>query len=116
MIYHVNLKTSRQENRDNTTGVKLKNTKKDSRSEGDLRDTEDHSPYMVTRATDTQRQIPEILTGRIHSIPTLDRQESAHSIPLDTTLSVQEPGPPDVPQDPNKRLADVLPYMQTKPQ
>ena len=51
-----------QENRGNIAGLKTKFTNKDSRSVGDLRDTEDHGPYMVTGATDTERQIPEFLT------------------------------------------------------
>ena len=61
-----------QENTETNSGFKSKITKKDSRSVGDLRATRDGSPYMVTGATDTQWQIPEFLTGRIHSHPNLE--------------------------------------------
>ena len=71
---------------------------------------------MVTGATNPQRQIPDFLTGRIHSIPTLNRQELAHSISLDTALPVQEPEAPDVQQDPINRLRDALANLQNKPQ
>ena len=46
----------------------------------------DVSPYMVTGATELQQPIPEFLTGRIHSQPDLQRQQSTHDITLDTTL------------------------------
>ena len=46
---------------------KSKITKKDSRSVCGQRATQDSSPFMMTGATDTQRQIPEFLTGRVHS-------------------------------------------------
>ena len=61
-------------------------TKKDSRSACDLRDHTDNTPYMVTGANELQHPIPEFLTGRIHSHPDLQRQESAHDTTLDTTL------------------------------
>ena len=77
---------------------------------------EDVSPYMVTGATDTQQEITESPNGRIHSNPNFERQESAHNISLDTTLPVQEHVMPEIPQDPIKRLTDVLTYMQNKPQ
>ena len=64
----------------------------------DMRDTEDHRSYMVTGATDTQRQ------------------ESTHNVPLDTTLPAPEAEVPETPQDPNTRLADVLAYLQKKAQ
>ena len=70
---------------------------------------------LVTGATDTQRQIPEILTGRIHSHPKLERQESSHNVSLDTTLPAPEPEVPQTPQDPINRLADVLVNLQNKP-
>ena len=66
-------------------------TKKDSRSACDLRDHMDNVPYLVTGANELQQPIPEFLTGRIHSQPDLQRQESAHDTTLDTTLSVAEP-------------------------
>ena len=103
-----------QENRENASGPKIKITKKDSRSVGDLRDATGHGSYMVTGATDTQPQIPEFLTGRIHSIPNLERQQSTHNISLDTTLPAPEA--PEPPQDPFNRLADVLVNLQNKPQ
>ena len=67
-------------------GFKPKITKKDSRSGCNLGGTKNSGPYMVTGATDTQRQISEFLTGRVHSHPTLERQESNHNVSLDTTL------------------------------
>ena len=70
----------------------------------------------MTGATDTQRQIPEFLTGRIHSHPNLERQESSHNVSLDTTLPAPEPEVPQTPQDPLNRLADVLVNLQNKPQ
>ena len=97
-----------QENRENSSGLKSKITKKDSRSVGDLRDTAASSHYMVTGANETQQQIPEFLTGRVHSIPNLERQQSNHKVSLDTTLPAPQPGVPPTPQDPLNRLADVL--------
>ena len=60
-----------QENRDNASRPEIKIAIKDSRSVGDLGDTTGRGSYMVTGATDTQQQILEFLTGRIHSIPNL---------------------------------------------
>ena len=105
-----------QENRESAPGPKIKIAKKDSRSVGDLRDTMGHGSHMVTGATDTQPQIPEFLTGRIHSIPNLERQQSTHNISLDTTLPAPAPEAPEPPQDPFNRLADVLVNLQNKPQ
>ena len=65
-----------QENRKTTTGWERKLQRRILRSTGDLRDSENLGPFMVTGATDTQRQIPEFFTGRIHSHPNLERQES----------------------------------------
>ena len=109
------LSPNSQENRENASGPKIKITKKDSRSVGDLRDAMGHGSYMVTGATDTQPQIPEFLTGRIHSIPNLERQQSTHNISLDTTLPAPAPEAPEPPQDPFNRLADVLVNLQNKP-
>ena len=61
-----------QEKRENLSGLKSKMTKKDSRSVGDLSDTTGRGSYMVTGANEAQQQIPEFLTGRIHSIPNLE--------------------------------------------
>ena len=105
-----------QENRESAPEPKIKIAKKDSRSVGDLRDTMGHGSYMVRGATDTQPQIPEFLTGRIHSIPNLERQQSTHNISLDTTLPAPAPEAPEPPQDPFNRLADVLVNLQNKPQ
>ena len=91
-------------------------TKKDSRSVCDLRDHTDVSPYMVTGANELQQPIPEFLTGRIHSQPDLQRQESTHDTTLDTTLPITEPVPAEQPLDPINRLADVLVNLQNKPQ
>ena len=110
------LSPNSQENRENASGPKIKITKKDSRSVGDLRDAMGHGSYMVTGATDTQPQIPEFLTGRIHSIPNLERQHSTHNISLDTTLPAPAPEALEPPQDPFNRLADVLVNLQNKPQ
>ena len=110
------LSPNSQESRENASGPKIKITKKDSRSVGDLRDAMGHGSYMVTGATDTQPQIPEFLTGRIHSIPNLERQQSTHNISLDTTLPAPAPEAPEPPQDPFNRLADVLVNLQNKPQ
>ena len=105
-----------QENTGTNSGFKSKITKKHQWSVGDLRAPTDSSPYMVTGAFDTQRQYPEFLTGRIHSHPTLERQELAQTDPLDTTLPVPEPEVPQTPQSPLNRLADVLVILQNKPQ
>ena len=105
-----------QENRENASGPKIKIAKKDSRSVGDLRDTTSCGSYMVTGATDTHPQIPEFLTGRIHSIPNLQRQQSNNNVSLDTTLPAPDPEVPESPQDPFNRLADVLVNLQNKPQ
>ena len=110
------LSPNSQENREKNLGLRTKTTKKDSWSTGDLRNTEDLGPYMVTGATDTHRQIPEFLTGRIYSHPNLERQESTHNISLDTILPAPEPEVPQTPQDPLNRLADVLVNLQNKPQ
>ena len=105
-----------QENRECSFGFKLKFTKGDSRSVCDLRDTTGRSHYMVTGANETQQPIPEFLTGRIHSIPNLERQQSNHNVSLDTTLPAPDPEVPQTPQDPLNRLADVLVNLQNKPQ
>ena len=105
-----------QENKENPSGLRSKITKKDSRSVGDLRDTTASGHYMVTGANETQQQIPEFLTGRIHSISNLERQQSNHNVSLDTTLPVPEPEVSATPQDPLNRLADVLVNLQIKPQ
>ena len=107
---------SSQENRENSSGVKTKLSKKDSRSVGDLRDTTGCGSYMVTGANEAQLPIPEFLTGRIHSIPNLERQQSNHNVSLDTTLPAPEPEATEPPQDPLNRLADVLVNLQNKPQ
>ena len=105
-----------QENRENASGPKMKIAKKDSRSVGDLRDTTSCGSYMVTGANETQQQVPEFLTGRIHSIPNLERQQFNHNVYLDPTLPAPDPEVPDTSQDPLKRLADVLVNLQNKPQ
>ena len=105
-----------QENRENASGPKTKNAKKDSRSVGDLRDTTDCGSYMVTGAIDTQQQIPEFLTGRIPSIPNLERQQSNHNVSLDATLPAPDPEVHEPSQNPLNRLADVLVNLQNKPQ
>ena len=74
------------------------------------------SPYMVTGATDIQRQFPELLTGRIHSHPNLETQESTHNVSLDRTLPAPETEVPETPQDLLNRLAEVLVSLQNKPQ
>ena len=105
-----------QENRESASGPKIKIAKKDSRSVGDLRETLGQSSHMVTGAIDTQQQIPEFLTGRIHSIPNLQRQHSNHNVSLDATLPAPDPEVPEPQQNPFNRLADVLVNLQNKPQ
>ena len=105
-----------QDIRENSSGLKTKLLKKDSRSVGDLRDTTGRGSYMVTGANEAQQPIPEFLTGRIHSIPNLERQQSNHNVSLDTTLPAPEPEVTEPPQDPLNRLADVLVNLQNKPQ
>ena len=105
-----------QENRESSSGLKTKITKKDSQSVGDLRDTTGRGSYMVTGANEAQQTFPEFLTGRIHSIPNLARQQSNHNVSLDTTLPAPEQEVPETPQDPLNRLADVLVNLQNKPQ
>ena len=112
----VSMSPDSQENRENPSGLKTKLLKKDSRSVGDLRDTTGRGSYMVTGANEAQQPIPEFLTGRIHSIPNLERQQSNHNVSLDTTLPAPEPKATEPPQDPLNRLADVLVNLQNKPQ
>ena len=109
------LSPNSQENRESASGPKIKIAKKDSRSVGNLRDTTGHDSHMVTGAIDTQQQIPEFLTGRIHSIPNLQRQQSNHNVSLGTTLPAPDPEVPETSQDPLNRLADVLVNLQNKP-
>ena len=109
------LSPNSQGNREDSSGLKTKLLNKDSRSVGDLRDTMGRGHYMVTGANEAQQQIPEFLTGRIHSIPNLERQQSNHNVSLDTTLPAPQPEVPDTPQDPLNRLADVLVNLQNKP-
>ena len=98
------------------TWKNTKLTKKDSRSACDLRDHADTTLYMVTGANELQHPLPEFLTGRIHSQPDLQRQESTHDTTMDTTLPMAEPVPAEQPQDPINRLSDVLVNLQNKPQ
>ena len=107
---------SSQENRNDLSGLRTKILKKDSRSMGDLRNAAERGSYMVTGANEAQQPIPEFLTGRIHPIPNLERQQSNHNVSLDTTLPAPEPEVPETPQDPLNRLADVLVNLQNKPQ
>ena len=109
------LSPNSQENRERASGPKMKFARKHSRSVGDLRDTTGHDSHMVTRAIDTQQQIPEFLTGRIHSIPNLKRQQSNHNVSLDATLPAPDLEVPETSQDPPNRLADVLVNLQNKP-
>ena len=71
---------------------------------------------MVTGANELQQQIPEVLTGQIHSQSDIQRQESAHDTTMDTTLPLAEPVTAEQSQDPINRLADVLVNLQNKPQ
>ena len=105
-----------QENRECSSGFKSKFAKKDSQSACELRDIAGRSHYMVTGANEAQQPIPELLFGRIHSIPNLERQQSNHNVSLDTTLPAPDPEVPESTQDPLNRLADVLVNLQNKPQ
>ena len=71
---------------------------------------------MVTGANELQQQIPEVLTGQIHSQSDIQRQESAHDTTMDTTLPLAEPVTAEQSQDPINRLTDVLVNLQNKPQ
>ena len=104
-----------QENIDLSNGLKTKITKKDSRSAFDLSDTGNLSLYMVTGAIYIQRQIPDFLTGRIHSQLNIEGQELADFVSMDTTPE-QESEAPETPRGPINRLADVLVNLQIKPQ
>ena len=97
-------------------GFKSKFAKKDSQSACDLRDIAGRSHYMVTGANEAQQPIPEFLSGRIHSIPNLERQQSNHKVSLDTTLPAPDPEVPESTQDPLNRFADVSVNLQNKPQ
>ena len=88
-----------QDDRNETTTFKAKITKKDSRSVFDLRDTEDVSPDRVAGVNNTQRSIPVFLTGRIHSRPNLEIQESAHNVSMNTTLPISETAMPKTSQN-----------------
>ena len=105
-----------QENGECSSGFKSKFAKKDSQSACDLRDIAGRSYYMVTGASEAQQPIPKFLTGRIHSIPNLERQQSNHKVSLDTTLLAPDPEVPEPPQNPLNRLADVSVNLQNKPQ
>ena len=105
-----------QKNRECSSGFKSKFAKKDSQSACDLRDIAGRSHYMVTGANEAQQPIPEFLSGRIHSIPNLERHLSNHNVSLDTTLPAPDPEVPESTQDPLNRLADVLVNLQNKPQ
>ena len=74
---------------------------------GDLRDTTGCGSHMVTGATETQQQIAEIPTGRIHTVPNLEIQQSNHNVSLDTTLPAPDLEIHEPSQDPLNRLADV---------
>ena len=110
------LSPNSQENKESASGPKTKMAKKYSQSVGDLRDTTGHGSHMVTGAIDTQQQIPEFLTRRIHSIPNLQRQQSNHNVSLDATLPAPDPEVYEPSQDPFNRLADVLVNLRNKPQ
>ena len=53
---------------------------------------------MMTGVNDTQRPVLDFLTGRIHSHPFLERQESAHNVSIDTTLPTTENAMPEISQ------------------
>ena len=81
-----------------------------------MRETTGHGSHRVTGAIDTQQQIPEFLTERIHSIPNLERQQSNHNVSLDATLPAPDPEVHEPSRDPINGLADVLVNLQNKPQ
>ena len=105
-----------RENRECSSGFKSKFAKEDSQSACDLRDIAGRSHYMVTGANEAQQPFPEFLSGRFHSIPNLERQQSNHNVSLETTLPAPDPEVPEPAQDPLNRLADVLVNFQNKPQ
>ena len=74
-----------QKDAETNNGFRNKITKKDSRSTGDLRTPRDSSPYIVTVATDTQRQSPEFLSGESTHTRTL-RDKNRAIMPIWTLL------------------------------
>ena len=67
----------------------------------------------MTAAFEPTTSVPEFLTRRIHTQPTLSRQASTSNTHLDATLT--DPGNTSAPsQDPIQRLADVLVNLQNK--
>ena len=85
------------------------------RFRGNLLEPEAERRYMVTGAFNLQTSVPEFLTGRIDTQPTLSRQASTSNTNLNTTLQDPE-NPPAQSQDPIKGLGDVLVNLQNKPQ
>ena len=81
-----------QENRECSSEFQSKFAKKDSQSACDLRDIAGRSHYMVTGVNEAQQPIPDFLTGRIHSIPNLERQQSNHNVSLDSSGPAQQIG------------------------
>ena len=105
-----------QENRECSSRFESKIAKIDSQSACDLRDIAGRSHYMVTGANEAQQSIPEFLTGRIHSIPNLERQQSNDNVSQDTTLPAPDPEVPEPALVPLNRWADVLINLRNKPQ
>ena len=70
---------------------------------------------MVTGAFGPQTSIPEFLTGRIHTQPTLSRPASINNIDLKATIPDPQ-NTPATPQDPIKGLAEVSVNLQNKPE
>ena len=95
-----------------------KYTKKDSVLACDLRDHTVTTRYMMTGANEHLLLILNLLTGRIHSQPDLQGQESTHDTSMDTSQPVAESVTAEQPQpqDPINRLADVWVNIQNKPQ
>ena len=88
---------------------------RNSRSRQILIEPEDERSYMVTGAFEPQTSVPEFLTGRTLTKPTLSRQVSTSNTNLNATLPDPET-PPASSQDPINRLADVLVNLQNNPQ
>ena len=94
-------------------GINLQN--RNFRFRRNLLEPEAERHYMVTGAFELQTSVPEFLTGRIDTQPTLSRQASTSNTNLNTTLQDPE-NPPAQSQDPIKGLGDVLVNLQNKPQ
>ena len=94
---------------------KKRNSKNDlfANPESDSEQDEDH--YMVTGDNESPNPVPEFLTGRTQQHPSSHHPNPDHNESLDTTLPIPNQTLTSSPQDPIRRLADVLVNMQNRP-